>query len=334
MSVYIDAGVACIIARELLEGTMFTYSHYGTIIKNKNLDDATKKVYYNTMAVGVVCGIVGGFLISIGFGFGLSGIKDAEEAEIGIEMGEGMSKLIGAFFVMKMMLKIPKWFGISNFKPMAKEAELITEDSKDGAAVLEPPRVLAMSLFWNVLREFAEAGCFTALDAFFSEKVMATLGESVGVGIGAAVFFAMVLLYGGFFMNVKYFAIVASVIIQMLAVGLFTGAAHAFEEVHEMRGAGEETPDVWRADDDRLKQAISVFAFFGLKGSFTALQFVAWIGSAAFLTFLQMWHNYYGKPIPSIKTLLLRSAPAGVSSGKEEPISADVVVVETADSRV
>ena len=108
MSVYIDAGVACIIARELLEGTMFTFSHVGTVMKNNDIDDAQKRVYYIEMGAGVVCGIIGGFLIAIGFGFGLTSISSLEDADIGIEMGEGLSKLLGAYFVAKMMLKIPK----------------------------------------------------------------------------------------------------------------------------------------------------------------------------------------------------------------------------------
>lgn len=92
----------------------------------------------------------------------------------------GASKLIGFFFVTKLMLKIPKWFNISNFVESKKyeEPEILAR-SNDNEDVInldedklcgtnDETRSITIggmslsemfsSLFWNSTREFAEAG--------------------------------------------------------------------------------------------------------------------------------------------------------------------------------
>jgi hypothetical protein len=88
----------------------------------------------------------------------------------------------------------------------------------------------------------------------------------------------------------------------MLAVGLISGASHAFEEVHELRGQGE-TSLVWGDEDmdKNVANTVKVFRFFGLSGKMSQVQFGVWISSIILLTYFQISHNYYGKPLPSIK---------------------------------
>ena len=97
------------------------------------------------------------------------------DAEIGIETGEGISKLIGFVFVTKMMFKIPKWFGISNYERVPDEEYNKPNDPLGNAkadSALESPETMAFTLFWNVFREMAEAGCFVAIEGFLSPKAM------------------------------------------------------------------------------------------------------------------------------------------------------------------
>lgn len=88
----------------------------------------------------------------------------------------------------------------------------------------------------------------------------------------------------------------------MLAVGLISGASHAFEEVHELRGHGE-TSLVWGDEnmDKRISNTVKVFRFFGLAGKMSQVQFGVWISSIIILTYLQISHNYYGMPLPNVK---------------------------------
>jgi len=83
--------------------------------------------------------------------------------------------------------------------------------------------------------------------------------------------------------------VTCSIIIQMLAVGLFTGAAHAFEEVHEMKYESE-SPLIWGAEemDPVTYNVVKVFGFFGLRGKFSAVEFAVWMGSIIVLTSLQV----------------------------------------------
>lgn len=298
----VNAAVACIIAREMLEGIMFISSHAGAVYKS-SIDESKKTSYYMWIAYGVGAGLLCGLAISLGVGFGLQSINDEglDEAEVGIEAGEGVSKLIGFFFVTKMMLKLPQWFGISNFKGEGKKILSVDSTTAEGNAANE--KEFAFSLFWNILRESAETGCFVSIEYFISQNARKTLNASVVTGVFSAVGFSLIWAFGNYFVSVKNFAILSSIIIQMLAVGLFTGACHAFEEVHEMTGGGE-TPYVWQAKDEDTKNTIDVFAFFGLKGNFTALQIVAWVICLITLTALQMHHNYYGHALPNWKKII------------------------------
>lgn len=100
-----------------------------------------------------------------------------------------------------------------------------------------PPRALGFVLFWQFFREMTETGCFVAIAVILSAKAMAALGESVSVGLGSAMGVFLIIFIGINYATTmkRYFGIFLSVVVEMLAVGLITGAAHAFEEVHEMR---------------------------------------------------------------------------------------------------
>jgi len=142
----------------------------------------------------------------------------------------------------------------------------------------------------------AECGSLVAIEGFLNPKAYKTLGWSVFVGLAAS--FATFILIG---LSIKFSSghiagITCSVIIQMLAVGLFTGAAHAFEEVNEQK-YGSESPYIWGNEDidTNTNNIVKVFKFFGLRGKFSAVEFSVWMGSIIVLTSLQVWHNVYGR---------------------------------------
>ena len=107
--VYVSASIACIVARELLEMIMFVCSHFGAVSKSPTIDDATRQSYYKYLSSGIASGILGGLAISLGIGFGLRAVFNSGgglEAEIGMEAGEAVSKLIGFVFVLKMVRNV------------------------------------------------------------------------------------------------------------------------------------------------------------------------------------------------------------------------------------
>ena len=106
----IDSAVACIIARELAEGALFVMSHFGAVIKHPNLSQQEKLHYLKAMVPAVISGVVLGAVISIAVGFGIArATSSLNSVSYGVELGEAISKLIGAYFVAKLSLKIPKW---------------------------------------------------------------------------------------------------------------------------------------------------------------------------------------------------------------------------------
>jgi len=141
---------------------------------------------------------------------------------------------------------------------------------------------------------------------------------SVGLAAAFATFIAIGLSMKNSSSHIA--GIACSIIIQMLAVGLLTGAAHAFEEVHEMKYEAE-SPFVWGTEDidPDTNNIVKVFGFFGLRGKFTAVEFAIWMGSIITLTILQVsavsfvasyvydeldtssllqvWHNVYGRSL-------------------------------------
>lgn len=78
--------------------------------------ERVSKAAYTRCRRGGSCG----FAISIG---GLWVGCDLNKLQLGIEAGEAVSKLIAAYFVIKLMFKIPKWFGLSNYVEKAENVQ-------------------------------------------------------------------------------------------------------------------------------------------------------------------------------------------------------------------
>jgi hypothetical protein len=82
-------------------------------------------------------------------------IDSAADVKSGMEWAEGISKLLAAIFICSLAMKIPKWFGISNYVSPRK----LNLESLDETEDMPVRRYqLGASLFWNSLREVTEAG--------------------------------------------------------------------------------------------------------------------------------------------------------------------------------
>lgn len=287
---------------------MFVVSHFGAVAKNENLDRDEKRSYCYWMAGGLACGFLGGFAISIGVGMALAkALSDENSVSGGVEAGEGASKLLAFFFVAALALKLPQWFGISNYRENRTEGE---PEGKTG--VISSKRMMTASLFWNSLREATEGGIFTAIIVVLSNGLH-DLGPSVAVGVASAFVAFVVMALGSKYISAKGFAITGVVIMSALSVGLITGASRSFEETYAVQHNDETSPIIYD-DPGKVGSVLAVFEFIGVSDHLTVLVLCFWILSAVFLVALQYWHNYLGYPLlPSCKSL------RGVKSTKTDP---------------
>jgi hypothetical protein len=112
----VDAAVACIIGRELIEAVMFITSHVGAVAKHPTLTKEQRWKYLERLIPAVMFGFFFGLIITIAVAIPLSQQADKlHTAHSGVEIGEGISKTIAFFFVMDLTLRLPKWFGISKY---------------------------------------------------------------------------------------------------------------------------------------------------------------------------------------------------------------------------
>lgn len=286
--VVIVGAISVLIARELIEGCMFITTHVGAVMRIPSLSAEEKKKYVRTMIIGIVSGLLLGTTVSLAVGYSLkTAISDHEGVDHGVEAGEAVSKLIGALVVSTLTLKLPKWFGLSNYKDNSKQKGI--DDAE-----IESPKVMAMSLFWNILRETIEAGVLSALTIVLAEDGLEYWPESVGVGIAIAVGIGGSLAIAAIYFSTKVIGLLAILISQLLAVGLYTGAAGAFEEIYGDEHDGQTSKVIWDLEDTNEGFTLGGFAFMGLSSEWTELKLSVFIIFHILLASLSIWKHYYG----------------------------------------
>ena len=301
----IDPSIASIIAREIFEGAMFTATYAGAIMKNELLSADEKTSYLRRLIIGLFAGLLCSSIISIAVGYSLqAAVHDLKEVKYGVEIGEGISKAIAAFFVIDLCIKIPKWFGISNYVSI-DHLELKFSDKT----------VFATSLFWNILREGAEAGVLTAVAVVLSN--VKNYGAAIGIGVVAAVLVGGPIALGAKYLNRMFFSLLATVMLMMLSTGLCVGAVYALEEAYEIKSGGITSGIVYKVSNNPERENIlKAFSWCGIRKTLTVAACVTWVVVVFLLCFVQIWHNYLGYDIIP-KFIQEKFAPSTSSSPKE-----------------
>lgn len=332
----VDSTIVCIIARELLEATMFVTSHVGAVKLTLSLDDQEKARYVRSMWLGLAGGFIGGTAISLAVGFSLAdALHKVDSISNGVEAGEGASKCIAAFFVSSLAIKLPQWFGFSNYVKdrskvndlayprvptedviaVAKEtdsiedrvtaepsdleaaaAKTLTEAEVKAVQEIDSALAMSMSLFWNSLRECTEGGVLTAIAALLSQDSSRTIGNSVAVGVGCTIGLAIIIGLGAKYISAYGFGMVATGFAQCLAIGLVTGAARSFEETYAANNDDQRSPIIYDVSDTQTGNILTSFEFIGISDNLTLLVLVFWVGSALILCLMQYWQNFLGYP--------------------------------------
>ena len=186
---------------------------------------------------------------------------------------EGISKIVAAFCIVQLSLKMPKWLGFYKTKKAGKvQADMdITIAS------------IRFNVAWNIWREIAECGVFL-LPSFLngdhleSIPISAAIGIVVGLAVGFFIYWANLALK-----NKLALAIFTTLLLIFLATGLFVGGCHEFEEVWG------ETKKVWTIEKEgwsHKELPMAIFKPFGYSSSRTVLQittFWCWLGLCAAL---------------------------------------------------
>ena len=304
---------------------MFVTSHVGAAKLSPFLDEKEKARYSRSMWLGLAGGFLGGTAISLAVGFSLAdALHKVDSISNGVEAGEGASKCIAAFFVSSLAIKLPQWFGFSNYvKDRGQVKDIVsprvsTEDDCDDkikvrdndleaadtladtetapSQELDSAFAMSMSLFWNSLRECTEGGVLTAIAALLSQDDTVTIGNSIAVGIGCTIGLAIIIGLGAKYVSVHGFGMVATALAQCLAIGLVTGATRSFEETYAAYHDDQRSPIIYDVEDTQTGNILTSFEFIGISDNLTVLVLLFWIGSAIILCFMQYWRNYLGLP--------------------------------------
>lgn len=292
----IDSTITAIMVRELIEGCFFCVTHIGAVVKNDIMTTEEKKKCLKILIPSILSGVSMGLLISIAVGISIVfAVGDTTNTDYGVEVGEGVSRLIGAFFVTDLVFKLPKWFKISNYKDPKQTDALVEEEA------FSKRWQVGFSLFWNVLRESIEGGTLTAAAVILSAESEFALRNSIGVAIAATVVLAAIFGAGAKYISIRIFGILATFLAQVLAVGLWTGAARSFEEVYAINASGDDdegtTAMIYNYEGTSYGDSLTVLEFMGFSYALTALTLSIWLIGWVVLTFMQIWHNYLGKPL-------------------------------------
>jgi hypothetical protein len=174
--------------------------------------------------------------------------------------------------------KIPIWFDLSNRQHPDIELNIASD--------------IRISLFWNSWRESTEAGIFTAIQVILSSYEIKTISASVGIGLAFAALVALVCTCGTRCIARRSFGISCSILMHLLAVGLFTGFIAAFVEVSEIKSGDEPYWIIY--EEGNSGKILDVFGFMGLSHEMSLASFSGMCLCHVFLIFLQYYRNYKG----------------------------------------
>lgn len=219
-----DAAVMTIFAREVLEGTIIV-GQYRTVVQRSPDWADPEKQKQGLRAINMAAGLAALVAIVIVIAFAVPlGLLSREFDEHVVEIIEGVSKVVAAFCILQLSLKIPKFLGLYASKK-GEEVEV-------GLTL----KSIRFNVAWNIWREVAEIGVFLVPFFLAGEQAKAIpLSGLAGIAVGAALGL-IIYIANKKLKNKTWLSIFMAGLLLLLATGLFTGGMHEFEEV-----AGETT---------------------------------------------------------------------------------------------
>jgi high-affinity iron transporter len=258
-----NVAIATIFAREFLEGAIIILNYRTVIQRNEEWDEETRKKALKNVTYSASIASFVAILVVLALAIPLAVLsKDLNEQTI--EIIEGVSKIVASICILQLSVKIPVWLGIY-WKVSALPWK--PKEYKKGGEMISFNEI-RFNVAWNIWREVAECGVF--LIPFF----LGTGAEAIPISALLGVVVALVLGFLMWIANRKmkskvWLATFMSGLTLFLAVGLFVGGCHEFEEVYG------ETKKVWTIDNPNMSHKqfpMVIFKPFGYSSSRTVLQ--------------------------------------------------------------
>lgn len=215
-----NGAVMTIFAREVLEGTVIIGQYRTVVLRAPEWQDPEKQkqgLRAINMAAGLAALVAIILIICVAIPLGLLSREFDEHVA---EIIEGVSKVVAAFCILQLSLKMPKFLGL-----------YASKKGEDGVEIGLSLKSIRFNVAWNIWREVAEIGVF--LIPFFLEGSKAKaipLSGLAGIAVGA-ILGAIIYVANKRMKNKTYLAVFMAVLLLFLATGLFTGGMHEFEEV-------------------------------------------------------------------------------------------------------
>lgn len=142
---------------------------------------------------------------------------------------EGISKVVASICIMQLSVKIPGWLHIYHKVSILPWKKIDPAKHKDLDNLSN--KEIYFNVAWNIWREVAECGVFL-LPFFLDGKDLKGIPISALVGLVISLLLGALIYYANHKMkNEFWLAFFMSGLTLFLAVGLFVGGCHEFEEV-------------------------------------------------------------------------------------------------------
>ena len=257
MSDLFDIGVATIFAREFLEASVIIGNYRTVINKSNHMDESTKRTNLRAVTVAAALASLVAILVVLAVAIPL-GVLSSELDEKTSIIIEGISKVVASVCILQLSLKIPLWLGVYrkvSLNPCKQPRPVLTDEEKERELGLSLKEI-RFNVAWNIWREVAECGVF--LIPYFLGSNAKSIPISALAGCVISLFIGVGLYIANNRMESKSgLAIFMGGLTLFLAIGLFVGGIHEFEEIWpngESRSVYELTNEFWSSD--RLPMAL------------------------------------------------------------------------------
>lgn len=311
-----NGAVMTIFAREVLEGTVII-GQYRTVVKRTPEWQEPEKQAAGLKAINTAAGwaslVAIIIIICAAVPLGLLS-KNFDEA-VG-DIIEGVSKVVAAFCILQLSLKMPKFLG------------LYASKKKDGVQIGLTLKSIRFNVAWNIWREVAEIGVFLIPFFLEGEKAKAIplsgiAGIVVGGLLGGIIYIANKRLE-----NKTWLAVFMATLLLFLATGLFTGGLHEFEEVWGMTQNVYNYREAAGGFFNEKKLPMALLKPFGYSAKRSVLQIVSFWTFLSFGCALHFWKWLSTKKIREAEEL----AEAEKAAGVEDYDHQDTIPIEEKNS--
>jgi high-affinity iron transporter len=316
-----NGAVMTIFAREVLEGTVII-GQYRTVVQRSPDWADPEKQKQGLKAINMAAGLAAlvALVLIIIVGVVLAVLSRGFDEKIG-DIIEGVSKVVAAFCILQLSLKMPKFLGCYASKKGA-----------DGVEVGLTLKSIRFNVAWNIWREVAEIGVFLIPFFLEGEKAKAIplsglAGCAVGALLGGIVYIANKKMK-----NKTWLAVFMAVLLLFLATGLFTGGMHEFEEVWGM------TPNVYNYREaaggffNEKKLPMAMVKPFGFSAKRSVLQIASFWTFLCFGCLLHFWKWLSTKKIREAQELAEQEKAEAAEAGEKTLEMQETTPIDEKDS--